>query len=76
METQRIDGLEVDLRGIELEEVEVFAQPGGRGMADFAGSCTYTTDPPSQSCAVDIEALKPKPEVEDNIEEEQVPLPY
>lgn len=53
MKTQRIGTLEVDLSGIALEEVEVFAQEGGRGMRDFAGSCCYPPVPPCDpSCTV------------------------
>jgi hypothetical protein len=52
MKTQRIGTLEVDLSGIALEEVEVFAQQG-KGMRDFAGSCCYPPVAPcNPSCTV------------------------
>jgi len=33
-----VSGLEIDLGGLEIEEVEVFAQEGSRAMPEFAAS--------------------------------------
>lgn len=33
------DKLFIDLNDIATEDVEILAQEGGRGMADFAASC-------------------------------------
>jgi diaminopimelate epimerase len=33
------DRLFIDLNDIVIEDVEILAQEGGRGMADFAASC-------------------------------------
>lgn len=33
------DRLFIDLNDIAIEDVQILAQEGGRGMADFAASC-------------------------------------
>ena len=37
-ETSAVSRLEIDLAGLEIEEIEVFAQEGGRAMPEFAAS--------------------------------------
>jgi hypothetical protein len=34
-----LDSLLIDLSDLAIEDIEVFAQEGSRGMADFAASC-------------------------------------
>ena len=37
-QTNSVSVLEIDLGGLEIEEVEVFAQEGSRAMPEFAAS--------------------------------------
>ncbi|HEU4389216.1 MAG TPA: hypothetical protein VFV34_15545 [Blastocatellia bacterium] len=34
-----VGSLKIDLSGLEIEDVEVFAREGSRGLPDFAASC-------------------------------------
>lgn len=34
------DPIQIDLSGIEIEDVELFLQEGSRGMPEFAASCS------------------------------------
>ena len=36
--SKNLSALEIDLAGIEIEDVEVFTQDGSRAMPDFAAS--------------------------------------
>jgi hypothetical protein len=43
--------LEIDLDGLDLEEVEVFSQEGSKGMPAFAASTVYLCNQPNMcSC--------------------------
>jgi hypothetical protein len=45
--------LDLDLSGLELQDVEVFVQEGGRGMPEFAASTGNTcVNAGSSSCTV------------------------
>ena len=57
--TTTLDALYIDLSDLDIADVEVLAQEGGRGMPEFAASCgTYccaanacscTTKPPAET---------------------------
>jgi hypothetical protein len=44
------DNLELDLTGLNIEEVEVFMQEGSRGTAEFAASTGNTGNTGTNSC--------------------------
>lgn len=46
------DNLELDLTGLEIEEVEVFMQEGSRGTAEFAASTGNSGNSGTNSCTV------------------------
>jgi hypothetical protein len=46
------DNLELDLTGLEIEEVEVFMQEGSRGTPEFAASSGNTGNSGTNSCTV------------------------
>ena len=46
------DNLELDLTGLDIEEVEVFMQEGSRGTAEFAASTGSSGNSGTNSCSV------------------------
>jgi hypothetical protein len=48
--TMKKDSLELDLTGLEIEEVEIFMQEGSRGTAEFAASSGNTGNSGTNSC--------------------------
>jgi len=48
------DNLELDLTGLNIEEVEVFMQEGSRGTAEFAASSGNTGNTGMNSCGQNI----------------------
>lgn len=46
------DNLELDLTGLEIEEVEIFMQEGSRGTAEFAASTGSSGNSGTNSCTV------------------------
>jgi hypothetical protein len=46
------DNLELDLTGLDIEEVEVFMQEGSRGTAEFAASTGSSGNSGTNSCTI------------------------
>lgn len=44
------DSLQIDLSDLEIDDIEVLAQEGSRGMPEFAASCCGTVTCGSGSC--------------------------
>ena len=40
MTSDSIEPVQIDLSGIEVEDIELFLQEGSRGMPEFAASCS------------------------------------
>ena len=61
-QTNSVSGLEIDLGGLEIEEVEVFAQEGSRAMPEFTASCgcrAWLCGLAACSCAVNVPPAGP-----------------
>lgn len=51
------DNLELDLTGLDIEEIEVFLQEGSRGTGEFAassGNCGNTGNSGTHSCSPNV----------------------
>ncbi|HZM88633.1 MAG TPA: hypothetical protein VFF31_19065 [Blastocatellia bacterium] len=51
VQENRASVLEIDLDGLEVEEIEIFYQEGSLGMPEFAASTAKTCDPRLNACS-------------------------